>query len=113
MQETFFDRSFEMAQPALENPAPLTPHTDLTRIFNAAILSTHSARGRDFAGELYRLIGTPAFESILVAIRQLASTSGISEQQAAEQIILTFRKIDSVWKEYAFQEGYESLTPKS
>jgi hypothetical protein len=37
----------------------------------------------------------------------------MTEQQAAEQIIQTFRKIDSVWKEYAFQEGYEALTPKS
>jgi hypothetical protein len=119
MQETFFDRSFEMAHSAREsqvstqNTAPAPSNADLTRVFNAAVLSTHTARGRDFATELYQLVGTPAFESILAAIRHLASTAGISEQQACEQVIQTFRKIDSVWKEYAFQEGYDVLNPRT
>lgn len=82
---------------------------ELTRLLNAAILSTRADRKRDFAGELYQLVESPAFEAILNAIRNLASTSGMSERQAAEAIIQTFRKVDQVWTEYVFQEGVDRL----
>ena len=85
---------------------------DLTRLLNAAILSTRSDRKKDFAAELYQLVESPAYEAILGAIRALASTSGISERQAAEQIVQTFRKVDQVWAEYVFQEGVDRLSGK-
>jgi hypothetical protein len=83
--------------------------SELTRVFNAALLSTQSDRKRDFANELYQLVETPAFECILGSIRSLARTTGVSERQAAEQIILTFRRLDSVWSEYVMQEGLDRL----
>ena len=82
---------------------------ELTRLLNAAILSTRADRKRDFAGELYQLVETPAFEAILSAIRNLAVSSGMSERQAAEAIVQTFRKVDQVWTEYVFQEGVDRL----
>jgi len=47
----------------------------------------------------------PAFRSILGAVRQLARLSGISEKEAAEQIIESFRKVDQIWGDYLVQEG--------
>jgi hypothetical protein len=82
---------------------------ELTRLLNAAILSTRADRKKDFASELYQLVETPAFEAILGAIRTLAHTSGMSERQAAESIVQTFRKIDQVWTDYVFQEGVDRL----
>ena len=82
---------------------------ELTRLLNAAILSTRADRKKDFAGELYQLVESPAFEAILGAIRNLASSSGMSERQAAEAIVQTFRKVDQVWTEYVFQEGVDRL----
>src|SRR4051812_2916124 len=100
MQENFFDRSFEMPQSAhqsdlFQEPAPSPAQSaELTRVFNAAVLSTRTDRKRDFAAELYQLVETPAFEAILQAIRALAARSGqaMTDRQAAEQVIETFRK---------------------
>src|SRR5262245_26623460 len=86
MQETFFDRSFEM--PPSESP-PAPSNADLTRVFNAAILSTRADRKRDFAAELYQLVESPAFECILAAIRGLAASGKLTDRQAAEQVIET------------------------
>jgi hypothetical protein len=82
---------------------------ELTRLLNAAILSTRADRKKDFAGELYQLVESPAFEAILAAIRNLSVSSGMSERQAAEAIVQTFRKVDTLWTEYVFQEGVDRL----
>jgi hypothetical protein len=92
-----------------ESSPTSTSTADLTRLLNAAVLSTRAERKKDFAAELYQLVESPAYEAILGAIRALASASGISERQAAEQIVQTFRKVDQVWAEYVFQEGVDHL----
>src|SRR4051794_30102124 len=103
--------SFMSSSKALMTAPQPTPSStaDLTRLLNAAILSTRAERKKDFAAELYQLVESPAYEAILGAIRALASSSGISERQAAEQIVQTFRKVDQVWAEYVFQEGVDHL----
>ena len=95
-----------MSDPSIPSPASTA---ELTRLLNAAILSTRADRKKDFAGELYQLVESPAFEAILAAIRNLSHSTGISERQAAEQIVQTFRKVDAVWTEYVFQEGVDRL----
>lgn len=82
---------------------------ELTRIFNSAIVSTRAETGRDFSAELYQLVQTPAFSAILSAIRLLSRSQGLSEAVAAEQVITTFRKLDSVWADYLFQEGVDRV----
>jgi hypothetical protein len=119
MQEDFYDMAFERSTSpaASSSPHQMTDHSstapasaaDLTRLFNAAILSTRADRKKDFAGELYNLVESPAFEAILGAIRTLSRTGGFTERQAAEQIVQTFRRIDSVWTEYVIQEGVDRL----
>jgi hypothetical protein len=82
---------------------------DLSRIFNTALVSTHTAAKRDFAAELYELTESASFKAILSAVRQLSRVQGISERQAAEHVIQTFRKMDEVWSEYLFREGVDRL----
>src|SRR4051794_11484872 len=45
---------------------------DLARIFNTALVATKTQPGRDFQGELYQIMESPAFRVILTAIRQHA-----------------------------------------
>ncbi len=82
---------------------------DLTRIFNTALLSTKTESVRDFSGELYKLVESPAFRAILASIRQVARNHGISEREAAEAVIQTFRKLDTIWEGYLIQEGLDRL----
>jgi hypothetical protein len=82
---------------------------EMARIFNTAVVSTRSQETQDVSGELYALMETPAFQAILAAARQLAARQGITDLQAAEQVILAFRKLDQVWSSYVFQEGVARL----
>jgi len=92
----------EQAQPAMAVD-------DLARIFNTALVATKTQPNRDFQGELYQIMESPAFRAILTAIRQHARLQGLSEKHAAEQIIRAFRKVDELWNSYVFQEGVDRL----
>lgn len=81
--------------------------SELTRVFNGVLLSSRAKRKRDFSAELYALIESPAFRAILSSIRQLASVHHLTERQATEQVIQTFRKMDEIWDEYMFREGLD------
>jgi hypothetical protein len=94
--------------------APMTStspsgNDELIRVFNTALVSSHAGAARDFSAEIFELMENPAFRAILGAVRQHARLQGLSERQAAEQIISTFRKMDRVWSDYVFHEGVERL----
>jgi hypothetical protein len=98
------------------SPAPKAPITkpvvaqdQLVRIFNTAIVSTQAGKKRDFSAEIYELTESSSFKTILSAVRQLARVQGVSERQAAEEVIQTFRKMDEIWSEYVFKEGLDKL----
>ncbi len=55
------------------------------------------------------MMNSPAFRSILKAAQHLAAKSGVTEKEAAEQIIRTFRKLDTLWSEYLVREGVEKV----
>ena len=84
---------------------------ELTKIFNTAVVSSRANANRDFSNELYNLVDSPSFEAILHGIRHLSNSQGVSERQAAEQIVKTFRKLDQVWTDYIFQEGVDRVQP--
>jgi hypothetical protein len=73
------------------------------------LVGTQAGQPRDFSNEIFELMENPAFRAILGAVRQHARLQGLSERQAAEQIITTFRKMDRVWSDYVFHEGVERL----
>ena len=95
-------------QPGL-TPGPTTIPDDLIKVFNTALISTQAEPSRDFTREVYDLMETPAFRTILSSIRQHARLQGLSERQASEQIVSTFRKLDHVWRDYVFQEGINKI----
>ena len=94
-------------QRQVQRPAP--KKDDLTRIFNTALVSTQSGVKRDFSAELSALTDSAPFKAVLNAVRQLSCVQGISERQAAEEIIAAFRKMDDIWSEYIFKEGLDRL----
>lgn len=106
-------RSFAV-QPARTNvksvsvPQPSTKD-HLTRVFNAAILSTKKTEKRNFSLELSELSSSVPFKAILNAVRQLSHVQGISERDASEQLIRTFRKMDELLGNYLIQEGIEKI----
>lgn len=85
------------------------PSDDLAKIFNTALVSTREESVRDYSSELFRLMETPAFRSILTAVRHHSRQTGASERESAESIIQTFRKIDRVWGDYLAHEGMDRL----
>ena len=80
-----------------------------TRFFNTAIIATKIPKSANCAAELATLVNSPAFQAIVHAIRDHASKAGLSEEQAAEEIVRTFRDMDRVWDSYIFQEGLDRL----
>jgi len=90
-------------------PASAVPMDDLARLFNTALVSTRDQSSRDWMVEIQRLMETPAFHSLLTSIRHLARSQGISEVSAAEEMIRTVRALDSVWRDYVFQEGLDRI----
>lgn len=82
---------------------------ELSRIFNSALVATQVSGNSNPAAELQQLMESSAFQAIIQAIRQVVRSEGISEKQAAEQLIHTFRRMDEIWSNYVFQEGVERL----
>jgi hypothetical protein len=93
----------------LPGHAAQSGHEELIRIFNTALIATQADAGRDFTKEIYDLMENPAFRAILSSVRQYARLQGLSERQAAEQIISTFRAMDNVWRDYVFQQGMDRI----
>jgi hypothetical protein len=101
---------FKATAQATSNPSPSTANSaptvdDLARVFNSAVISTRTQSTRDFSSELYTLVQGPAYRALLAAVKQLARTEGLSEREAAETLITTFRKLDALWEDYILQEG--------
>lgn len=98
---------------SLNAPLPQGSVDELARVFNSALVATRANAARDFSGELFALVETPAFRAILAAVRNLSRSQGISDREAAETLVETFRKIDGLWSAYVFQEGVDRLRSPS
>jgi len=106
-QDTPFNSHSNHANPGQASPESSVD--DLVRVFNTALVATKTETLRDFSSELYALIGTPAFRAILGAVRNYGRAEGLSDREAAESIIQTFRKMDRLWGDYVYQEGMDRL----
>ena len=84
---------------------------DLSVIFNTAFVRSRApSPQRDLAAELAQLMKSPAYQAIINAAQQLAQSQNITELEAADQIIATFKKMDDVWAAYLTQEGLARIT---
>jgi hypothetical protein len=80
-----------------------------TKYFNTALVSTKIPKRSNYSQRLNQLVQSEAYQQILKAVRAHAKESGLSEEAAAEEIILTFRELDEIFDKYIFQEGFEKL----
>ncbi len=87
----------------------MSSEEELARIFNTALVSTRAEGVSDFSGELRTLMSSPAVGAILQTVRSISRAQGISEREAAESLIQTFRKLDRIWTEYLYQEGLDRI----
>ncbi len=92
----------------LENDDSLQKNR-LNQIFNTALVSSRADVDPGSASEIQSLMETPAFGAILQSIQLLAGDQGVSEIDAARDVIRTFRKMDLLWTEYLVAEGVERL----
>src|SRR5665647_1806996 len=81
----------------------------LNQIFNTALVSSHSEAKPDSAAEIHTLMESPGFGAVLQSIQLLAGDQGISEIEAARELIRTFRRMDRLWMDYLVSEGVERL----
>ena len=78
-------------------------------MFNTVLVSSRVRNKKDFSRELFELTESSGFKAILSAVKQLSLVQGITERQATEQVIQTFRRMDEVWGEYLFHEGVDRI----
>lgn len=89
---------------------PKPADENLVKEFNSALLSTRAEEFKENATtDLATLVSGPAFQAVLAAASLFAAEQGISERQAAEEMIRTFRKVDQIWTAYLFDEGLASI----
>jgi len=81
---------------------------DWSKAFNTSILST-SIDSVGLEQNLEALLATPEYEAILLAARSLADKLQVSPEVATEQLIQTFRNIDSCWNKILLKKGAQSL----
>jgi hypothetical protein len=79
------------------------------KIFNTAIVTSKIDRNNKPTQSLGNLLKSDAFACILSSVRELSKLSNLSEDEAAEKIISTFREMDRVWDSYIFEEGLSQL----
>lgn len=79
------------------------------KAFNTAIVTTRCESIDNHSDKLSQLVSSPAFNAILSSIEKLATSENISKDQAAAELIKTFREIDSIWNSFIFQEGLSKL----
>ena len=80
-----------------------------TKLFNTAIIATKVPKNTNYSTRLNALVKNRAFKTILKTIAAYAEETGMPQDQAAEEIVQTFREIDAIWDEYIFHEGLEKL----
>ena len=89
-------------------PEPVA-NENTTKVVNTAFIETAARAVADHGTELYQLVQTPGFKAITEAVRILARSQGMSEKDAAETLIDTFRKVDQIWKDFVYSEGLKRL----
>jgi hypothetical protein len=73
------------------------------------VIASKANRPSQMSSRYEKLSSSPAFAAIGEAVRLLSRTEGLTEQEAAKQILDAFRELDSIWDDYVYQEGLSLL----
>ena len=65
--------------------------------------------GEDYEDRLRNICSSPVIDVLNKAVDSLSESQKISRDQAATQIISTFRELDAIWEEYVMMEGIDKL----
>lgn len=109
--------SFEFKRSDQQQHKTSTSTAEQAKAINSAFVSTieetlQFSNAQTSTHELSTLMKTPAFEAILRATQDLSVSQNISEQEAALQVVRTFRRVEKVWNDYVLQIGYQSIRDK-
>jgi hypothetical protein len=108
-----FTNLSSVTSPMANSTPPKQELEELIRIFNTALVNSKTRSNRNFSEELQSVLQTPAFRVILTSIQKYSEDLGVDLNEAATEVVHTFRNLDQIWSEYVYQEGIHKLTKKS
>lgn len=80
------------------------------QLLNTAIIKCKEKKlDPSFEDRLAKICHSPAIKAVEVAITHLSEGQRISRDQAALQIVETFRDLESIWNDYVLMEGINNL----
>ena len=95
---------------SLVNTGTPMENMESIQLFNTAIIkSKQRVLGEDYEERLRKICSTPVIDALSKAVVHLSDSQKISRDQAATQIITTFRDLDAIWQEYVMMEGIDKL----
>lgn len=92
--------------------SPTAQDQDISQLIKAlstAFVSTRGESANNPREEIVKLVESAEFRAIAISVRELAQSLKISDKEAAERVIETFRKADSLWARVLAIEGIERL----
>ena len=92
-----------------EDPSTSTATASWISAFNTSLLTTRAHSQKERSLELAELMQTPEFASLLVGAQHLASTQGLSKEEATERLIEVFRRLDFSWKQIIMKRGLQAM----
>jgi hypothetical protein len=95
----------------ISNPSasPAESQNDWVSAFNTSLLTTRAHHAKDRSMELSDLMQTPEFASLLIGAQHLATSQGLSKEEATERLIEVFRRIDFAWKQIVIKRGLQAI----
>ncbi len=80
------------------------------QLLNTAIIKCKEKKlDPSFEERLAKICKSPAIQAVEVAIAHLSENQRISRDQAALQIVETFKDLESIWNDYVLMEGISNL----
>jgi hypothetical protein len=80
------------------------------QLLNTAIIKCKEKKlDPSFEERLAKICQSPAIKAIESAIANLSESERISRDQAALQLVETFRDLESIWNDYVLMEGISNL----
>jgi|GEM_PF-2778402 len=103
-EHTSMDRDFRPGQKPAQESA-----REWMSSFNTSILTTRANEVQGRTPDLAALMNTPEFNCLILAAQHLASSEGITKDEATERLITAFRNIDSAWTQMVMKRGLQAM----
>jgi len=97
--------------PSSQTSFDAEPRSRSIKTLNTAIVTSRAKANSSRASfeDINEVLKSSALDAILSSVKKLALAKGISDQAAATEIVLAFRKLETFWTETLIQEGVAKL----